>query len=463
MKKSSLIIILLIWVLGIISSLLFLFKSGGEKEKTVGNNVKVEFVWTKNDDLGENNVVWSQSGLLLTGDVVFEKEKEIIKTGSITVLMPGFLFDEALRDFVKEMEDDGIIVNFQTIDDIDDYRKTMKAQLDAKNGADLLLIPSDWLDTVDSYSKKLNLWENLISPFFHSVFVQYVDAEKYSFVPYMLDPLVTYISTDVGFSEKELDLENLLSYLNLYDGNKALSIPILWGVGRNDIRFLKMWGESFPGYFTILYNLIYQLDQGNDRAKYQTFLDLTVSDFDYAWDFVNYKLLYKRIMARNKKCEMYPDICIFAYKFADIRFGFISDQEVWNDYFVGGWRKMIDVDIYNFPVGASDYKVRWWWFVSPKYSDNQYIVEKFLQKYIKAGVGWKLELWKHSLSPFVNILTIQKINKKYENIFRYEHNFSLLFAGMDLQEKFLETTDIEEFLMKDVSVDEFLDEFSWKY
>jgi hypothetical protein len=74
--------------------------------------------------------------------------------------------------------------------------------------------------------------------------------------------------------------------------------------------------------------------------------------------------------------------------------------------------------------------------VSPKYSSNQYIVEKFLQEYIKAGVGGKLDFWDNTLSPFMTVLNLQKTNKKYENIFRYEHNFSLMFAAMDLQKKF---------------------------
>jgi hypothetical protein len=84
-------------------------------------------------------------------------QESVVKTGSITVLMPGFLFDSGFRDLVKNMEDDGMVVNFQTIDNFEDYRKVVKAQLDSKNGAEVLLVPSDWLETVDSYSKKLDL------------------------------------------------------------------------------------------------------------------------------------------------------------------------------------------------------------------------------------------------------------------------------------------------------------------
>jgi hypothetical protein len=185
-----------------------------------------------------------------------------------------------------------------------------------------------------------------------------LDDVKYSFVPFVLDPLVTYVADDVGFEDKELTLDNMLSYLNLYDGKRPLFVPILWGADSKDIKFLQAGGESFPGYFSFLYNLLYQLDQGNDRIAYKTFLDLTVSDLEYSWDFVNYKLLYKRVMSKNEKCEIYPNICVFAYRFSGIRFGFLSDQAIWRQNFGEASRSFEDVEVYNFPLGASDYKVK---------------------------------------------------------------------------------------------------------
>jgi len=59
---------------------------------------------------------------------------------------------------------------------------------------------------------------------------------------------------------------------------------------------------------------------------------------------------------------------------------------------------------------------------------------------MKAGANNTLPLRQDNLSAFNNILDIQKSQKKYELIFQFEPQFSLMLYPANLQEQFLKNT-----------------------
>jgi hypothetical protein len=62
--------------------------------------------------------------------------------------------------------------------------------------------------------------------------------------------------------------------------------------------------------------------------------------------------------------------------------------------------------------------------------------------YIKSSVLNSLPLWENNLSAFNNVFQIQKIQKRYENILKYEPNFSLMYNDINLQEDFIKKTNL---------------------
>jgi hypothetical protein len=89
-------------------------------------------------------------------------------------------------------------------------------------------------------------------------------------------------------------------------------------------------------------------------------MDINNSQLSYKRNYVNYKKLYTIVAKRDEHCALYPDICLMAYKFADIRFGFVSDQVIWQKYFPQTSRDIKDIKMYNFPLSTNIYKVRGW-------------------------------------------------------------------------------------------------------
>jgi hypothetical protein len=100
-----------------------------------------------------------------------------------------------------------------------------------------------------------------LSPYFHYIFASYINQKEVSFVPYAIDPLVTYVASSTNLSAKQLHMSDIFSYMMLWKKDKQSSVPFLFGVGKNDIRLLEKNRESFPNYFSFMYHLIYQFKQ----------------------------------------------------------------------------------------------------------------------------------------------------------------------------------------------------------
>lgn len=101
-------------------------------------------------------------------------------------------------------------------------------------------------------------------------------------------------------------------------------------------------------------------------------------------DYVAFVQLIKKIQKRNQYCEVYPDTCLFAYKFANIKFGYLSDLIIWDKYFSDSNRTLGDVDIVNFPLSSKVYKVRGWAFVVNTHSNADGAVQAFFEEYLRA-------------------------------------------------------------------------------
>jgi hypothetical protein len=190
-------------------------------------------------------------------------------------------------------------------------------------------------------------------------------------------------------------------------------------------------------------------------------LQLSKVDSDYKRDYVRFVEIIKRIEKRNQHCESFPDICLFAYKFGDIKFGYLSDLVIRDKYFSDSNRSLWDVNIVNFPLSSTVYKVRWRGFVVNKDTQSDKAIATFFEQYLKAGVTNEYALWDNIRSAHNAIFDFQKSQKKYQNILQYEKNFSLIHNSRDLQENFLKNTETISLLKGTITAKEYLDTLKW--
>ena len=371
--------------------------------------------------------------------------------------MPGHFFNDdfiALAKKIKEKEK--ITIKYQSFENLQQYQSFLRQDGTGENNADLFLVPTDRLSSLDQkHIKKIKTNED-ISTFVNPLFLHYNQEENYSFMPHAIDPLVTFIGKNTNLDINNWTIGKTLSYLTIWQTEKSLSLPILRGVSKNDIRLLEINKESFPNYFSLLYNFLYQFKQDNNIKDLEAMLQLSKVESKHKRDYVRFIEIIKRIEKRNPHCKDFPDICLFAYKFGDIKFGYLSDLVIWNEYFSDANRTFGDIDIVNFPISSDVYKVRGRGFVVNKDSEADEAINTFFQYYLQAGVNNEFALRNNIRSAHNAIFDFQKTQKKYQNILKYEKQFSLIHNGRDLQDEFFKSTETLNLLKWKTTAKEYL-------
>ena len=211
-------------------------------------------------------------------------------------------------------------------------------------------------------------------------------------------------------------------------------MPILWGIGKNDIRFLERWEEPFVNYFDILFLNLEQIKENHNVAELKNMLDVEKLSLDYSYNFAKLKLLYESIGKKNENCKTFPAICLMSYNFWDIKFWFLSDLDILEKYFTNNKNSF---EISNFNNTITSYPVKWRVFVVPKWSEKINLANEFFKEYLKEWVNGNENLWWNTLSAITNIYDIQKQEDKYKEILINENKFRLMYENINLQEEFV--------------------------
>ena len=465
MNKHLPKIVLIVGIVGLTSSLLYLITIPSKWNINLSELQIVEEIDTKLDR--QNSKTIEDTKQIEEKKIMKEiNNTDFLDDGKLTILLPNYFFNDDFISLAKEIEEkEKIIIKYQTIDNIEEYKLFLNGGIDQKITADVFLIPSDWLQWLESNIKQIELEKNTgLHAYFHPIF-QYVSSqEEYTFVPFSIDPLITFVSQEADFQSQRVTVWNMLSFLILNKTNRKTDMPLLRGVSKNDIRLLENERESFPHYFQILYNFLYQINLNGNTEILEQFQKIYTNDIEYKRNYIKFKETIKKIEKRNTNCSIFPNVCLFVYKFGDIRFWFMSDLVIWEKYFADSTRKENEVKLLNFPLADDVYKVRWRGFVINENNLNDEQIQKFFQYYLKAWVNNSRNLWWKNISAFTNIYNLQIQQKKYSNIIKYEQKFSILYSSIDLQKDFFKKTSAIKFLKWNISTDEFLKkikEWSW--
>jgi len=455
-SKRTGVIFILIGVLGITASLLFLFQDETTtKQPDIANTNNSgqtnpdSTIIPNYNNTGENNNNQNSNSI-----TIITWEQKIIN-----ILIPWFMFNDDFIQLSKQIEQNqSIKTNFQTIVDIKEYKQLVQQQLSGYSDIDLIMIPTTWLESFKNYNKAINIQEQFwLATFVHPIFAETLNS-PYNFIPHSIDPPITIINKQANIIKK-ISREILFDYLNLQWNTKEYKIPILRWFDQNDIKLLQRWWETFPFYFDILYQTIFQLTSGNNTKELQNFISVSSNDLPQARSFLTFKQNHAKINKRVANCSVFPWVCLLAYQYGDIKLWYLSDIAIWYKYFPKTKFKPTDTTISNFPVSAHSYTVKWRWFIVHPETSKDYAIQKFIQAYVKTSTTQSLSLWEHTLSAYMSVYNLQKDQEIYSNIMPFEQYFNIDITSLDTQSQFIQQTNVVNFIKKELTPQAFLGTF----
>ena len=105
----------------------------------------------------------------------------------------------------------------------------------------------------------------------------------------------------------------------------------------------------FGGYTDILTQVLYQWSTGVGISAMQNFFTLQALSGASWWNYSGFQNLVRIVSTRNSNCKVFDTLCVFAYQFADIRLGNMSDISIWRQIRTGNMLADTDTVVRNFP------------------------------------------------------------------------------------------------------------------
>ncbi len=411
--------ILILWLISIVISSLALYSFRDIKFKNTKKMLE--------ENQKEQEILQEYQNLLSDPNEITQPEiqKNLAKTWDLTIILPSFFWNAGFDKIVQELNNKEIKINFEYIESISKYRKDILSGLKIDI---VYLLPTNRIKGMELEIISIN--ENP-KVYFHSIFNNLLWINDNTIIPYSIDPAITLRKNGINIWNNR---ESLLTFSAIWVQNKVHSMPILWGIGKNDIRFLERWEEPFVNYFDILFLNLEQIKENHNVAELKNMLDVEKLSLDYSYNFAKLKLLYESISKKNENCKTFPAICLMSYNFWDIKFWFLSDLDILEKYFTNNKNSF---EISNFNNTITSYPVKWRVFVVPKWSEKINLANEFFKEYLKEWVNGNENLWWNTLSAITNIYDIQKQEGKYKEILINENKFRLMYENINLQEEFV--------------------------
>ena len=374
MKKETFFILaaMILWIWMVLRTFF-----GWSEEKP---EIKDDSAWFIEQVTETWNIEWVSEPLVNINEPT---ENEYVE---IRVMMPRYFYSAWWKNFAQDLyKEKNVYMNFTFIDNLNDYRDNIS---DASfSGADLALIPYDWIEYVEtrpfSFQKNIDTdFDNLVSPIMGST--------EISFLPFAVDPMIMYT---LSGNEIQNNFAGLLDFVYNWVPNKNLAFPLFFWVTAEDYDeewFIREYQDI------VRYALMHYFTTYRDVNSLEKRLEANVLE---NYNINNLNTIIKAIPDQN--CDNFPSICIQLYKLVAIRFWFLSDNDVVNQYF--SWRKAIFDETLKSPTLMysieSPFRL-WGWIIPWTNQDVDKIngVYLFLAQYMKKHTSYSL--WNSTLSAF---------------------------------------------------------------
>ena len=310
----------------------------------------------------------------------------------IKIIMPKYFYNSGWNEFAKDIyNEDKILISFSFIDDLNLYRDSLSNPNFSE--ADLFLFPYDWKETAKTleFSPMNNiewLFDSLISPL--------IKDEKIQLLPFAADPLIMYSTVNLPYN----NFPEISNLIYSRESNIQLAFPIFFWITKEDY-----WNEWFSREYQdiVRYALLHYFKMYQDSHSLWIRINSNIPNSN---EFRNYNIWDLNHIANTitqQECKIFPSICFQLYNFVWIRFWFLSDKDIVQNYFPRKESNFEKISKYPLPFYSIESPVRVWWFwisENIKDVDTANAINKFLKQYMNNHN--KYNLWNSTLSVFKN-------------------------------------------------------------
>ena len=361
----------------------------------IGMIVWTFFGWSSNPsgdtDIPQYETTWFVDEIVDTWDMmdVWEVDNVDINTKEYTeirVMMPRYFYNSEWKRFAQDLFDNKkVYMKFMFIDDLNKYRDQLYSR--KFSDADLFLFPYDWSEKVSTRSFSA---QQDIQPYFDQLLSPILKGNEVSFLPFAADPMVMYAHSWYSWPNNFYEISE---YAFNREPIRTLSFPLFFGITSED--FEDKW-YVWEYQDIVWYALMHYFQANNDSHDLQIWIDSNVL---WKYNVSDLKTISKIIT--TPECKYFPSLCFQIFNFVWIRFGFLSDADVVNQYLHHKKAEFSAIKKLTMPFAQLESPIRvWWWSMSNSLQNPEIInwVYAFLIKYMNEYK--KYNLWNSTISAF---------------------------------------------------------------
>jgi hypothetical protein len=230
------------------------------------------------------------------------------------------------------------------------------------------------------------LFDSLISPL--------IKNNKIWLLPFAADPMIMYSTVNLPYN----NFSEISNLVYSRESNIQLAFPIFFWITSED--YTNKW---FPREYQDItrYALLHYFKKYQDSHYLWMRINSNIANSD---EFRNYNVWDLNQIASTitkPECKDFPSICFQLYNFVGIRFWFLSDKDIVQNYFPHKNSSFENLSKYPVPFYSieSPIRVRWFW-ISENINnmDTANAINKILVHYINNHD--KYNLWNSTLSVF---------------------------------------------------------------
>lgn len=288
----------------------------------------------------------------------------------IKVMMPKYFYNSGWKKFAQDLlNNQKVFINFIFIDDLNSYKNQLYNPEFSE--ADLFLFPYDRNEKISTRSFSA---QQDMQPYFDQLLSPIIQNSQTTFLPFSADPMIMYTISWYPWSNNFYDISEFV--LNR-ESIRALSFPLFFGITIEDFE-----DDWFPREYQdiVWYALIHYFKTNNDGHDLQIRID---SNILQKYNVSNLKTISNIIT--TPECKYFPSICFQLYNFVWIRFWFLSDADIANQYLHNKKSVFSTFKKLRMPFSQleSPIRIRWRWIRS-SLEDPEIInwIYEFIKQYM---------------------------------------------------------------------------------
>ena len=310
----------------------------------------------------------------------------------IKIMMPKYFYNSGRNEFAEDIYNtEKILINFKFIDNLNTYRDSL-SNPDFSN-ADLFLFPYDRNETTKllKFSPMNNiewLFDNLISPL--------IKSNEIWFLPFSADPMIMYSTVNLPYN----NFSEISNLVYSRESNIQLAFPIFFWITSEDY-----WNKWFVREYQdiVRYALLHYFKKYQDSHYLWIRINSNIQDSNEIRNYNIWDLNRISNTITHPECKIFPSICFQLYNFVWIRFWFLSDKDIVQNYFSRkepNFEKLSKLPMPFYSI-ESPIRIRWFWISENiKDIDTANAINKFLVKYMNNHDNYDLR--NSTLSVFKN-------------------------------------------------------------